>query len=134
MRLTTLPLCAAAIATVFCGCAARNLVFTTYTKVGLDVSATSNEPPNGVFGYKRFEGTIIPFDAESAVDEKEDVASVYSAIDLKNEWFGGLAIFQVFATGTAAQKVAEKPEGMAKFIAEARESRGKRAENEGASE
>lgn len=90
---------AAGLALVASGCHNDALVFTTYTKVGLHASATGNTPNNLMFGYKRFEGAIIPVDASKP---ESDVASVYAAISLTNGWFSGLHLQQVFATGDAA--------------------------------
>ena len=81
------------------GCHNDALVFTTYTKVGLHASATGNTPNNLMFGYKRFEGAIIPVDPTKP---ESDVASVYAAISLTNGWFSGIHLQQVFATGDAA--------------------------------
>ena len=81
------------------GCHNDALVFTTYTKVGLHASATGNMPNNLMFGYKRFEGAIIPVDPTKP---ESDVASVYAAISLTNGWFSGIHLQQVFATGDAA--------------------------------
>jgi len=44
------------------------LFFTTYTKVGLDISAVNGTPTQALFGYKRFEGAIVPVDPPSAFD------------------------------------------------------------------
>lgn len=87
------------------GCKNDALVFTTYTKVGLHASATGNTPNNLMFGYKRFEGAIIPVDAAKP---EADVASVYASIGLTNGWFSGLHLQQVFATGDAAVSASEK--------------------------
>jgi hypothetical protein len=85
------------------GCHNDALVFTTYTKFGLHASATGNTPNNLMFGYKRFEGAIIPVDASK---EASEVASVYAAISLTNNWFSGLHLRQAFATGLAAENAA----------------------------
>lgn len=89
----------ACFALVGTGCHSDALVFTTYTKVGLHASATGNTPNNLMFGYKRFEGAIIPVDPTKP---ESDVASVYAAISLTNGWFSGIHLQQVFATGDAA--------------------------------
>ena len=89
----------ACFALVGSGCHNDALVFTTYTKVGLHASATGNTPNNLMFGYKRFEGAIIPVDPTKP---ESDVASVYAAISLTNGWFSGIHLQQVFATGDAA--------------------------------
>ena len=96
-----LPACCLVV--ICAGCKNDTLVFSTYTKFGLHASATGNTPNNLMFGYKRFEGAIIPVDASKT---NSDVASVYAAIGLTNSWFSGLQLQQVFATGAAAELVA----------------------------
>lgn len=44
------------------GCSSTHLVFSTYTKVGLDMTVGDGVPPRVAFAYKRFEGAIIPTD------------------------------------------------------------------------
>lgn len=103
-------------------CNSRHLVFTTYTKVGLDVTTTDGNTPHGVFGYKRFEGAIIPYEPvcndpnDVTTCNTQDAASVYAAIDVDNRWFGGISILQVFATGDAAVDVANDPNSVASLI------------------
>jgi hypothetical protein len=104
------------------GCNSPNLVFTTYTKTGLDISATEGVPTQALFGYKRFEGAIIPVDPENTeLDENgvpKDALSVFAAMDIENNWIKGLKIRQVFATGKAAVQAAEDPgNGFAKALA-----------------
>jgi len=103
-----------------CACASDSLIFTTYTKVGLDISATNQVPTQANFGYKRFEGAIIPVDienstaVESTADEESklpsDAKSVYAEVFVKNSWVQGLTIKQRFATGAAADKAANTPD------------------------
>ncbi len=99
MKRTFLLLPLACVLLAAAGCHNDALVFTTYTKVGLHASATGNTPNNLMFGYKRFEGAIIPVDPTKP---ESDVASVYAAISLTNGWFSGIQLQQVFATGDAA--------------------------------
>ena len=84
------------------GCRSQHLVFTTYTKVGLDVSTTNGQLANGTFGYKRFEGAIIPVDESSTAGNPEDAKSVFAGIAIRNGWLRGLELRQVFGTGQAA--------------------------------
>ncbi len=92
------------------GCApANHLVFTTYTKVGLDLSAVGQTPTHVLLGYKRFEGALIPVDLESKAGQAGEAQSVYAGFNLENDWFQGLKITQAFATGKAAQKAASNP-------------------------
>jgi hypothetical protein len=96
------------------GCTSSNLVFTTYTKAGVDFSAAEGVPSQALFGYKRFEGAIIPVDPENTeLDEDgvpRDALSVFAAMDIENNWVQGLKIRQVFATGKAAVQAAEDPQ------------------------
>ena len=57
------------------GCQSNQLVFTTYTKVGLNISGTGEVPNNFTFGYKRFEGAIIPVDPSKAADGNPEMPS-----------------------------------------------------------
>lgn len=89
------------------GCTANHLVFTTYTKVGLDVSTTNGQMVDGVFGYKRFEGAIIPVDhAANAGVADPKMASVFAGVSVRNSWINGLDLAQVFGTGEAAKNLA----------------------------
>lgn len=87
------------------GCQSKQLVFTTYSKVGLHVSATGQVPNNMIFGYKRFEGAIVPVDLAKAAEGNPEIASVYAAIAITNKWGNGLHIYQRFATGAAAEEL-----------------------------
>ena len=100
------------------GCSSKNLIFTTYTTVGLDISATDAKPTKAVFGYKRFEGAIVPVDP---TDETKEAMSVYAGINLKNQWLQGLDLVQVFATGKAAENAATNPKGFAELLQKADE-------------
>jgi hypothetical protein len=86
------------------GCSASHLVFSTYTKVGLDITVAEGTPTEAVFGYKRFEGAVVPVDPE---DPKGTLQSVYAGVCVRNSWLKGLKIGQVFATGTAATNLAD---------------------------
>ncbi len=103
------------------GCApAKKLLFTTYTKVGLDMSAANNTPTHVMLGYKRFEGALIPVDVpESSKDATQPEAlSVFAAICLENGWFSGVKINQAFATGAAAERAAQTDQFGIKAILE----------------
>lgn len=88
------------------GCQSNQLIFTTYTKVGVNITATGEIPNNLTFGYKRFEGAIIPVDPSKAANGNPEMPSVYAAIAVTNKWGKGLHIYQKFATGAAADKAA----------------------------
>ena len=108
MRTPTTACLAIAAAGFLCGCRSTDLVFTTYTKVGLHMTAEGNTPTSLQFGYKRFEGAIIPVDvAGAAKDAKPAMAPIYAAMSVTNGWWSGIGIQQVFATGEAATHSAE---------------------------
>lgn len=90
------------------GCRSQHLVFTTYTKVGLDISTTDGQLANGTFGYKRYEGAIIPVDESSTDGDPEDAKSVFAGIAIRNGWFQGLELRQVFGTGDAAADLSKR--------------------------
>lgn len=101
------------------GCASGdNLIFVTYTKVGVDVSGVQQTPTDATFGYRRFEGAIIPVDRSEvgtvsvgSGQMPKDAASVFAQILLKNGWISGVTVSQVFATGDAAVEAAKDPQG-----------------------
>jgi hypothetical protein len=97
-------------------CAPNTLLFTTYTNLGLDVSVANGSPTKAVFGYKRFEGAIIPVDPSKRTQTDGDAMSVFAAIDLKNEWLAGLSVLQIFATGEAAVNAANNPRAFAEML------------------
>ena len=107
MKKTRLTMTAIA-AVLLCGCQSDHLLFSTYTKVGIDIASVGGTPTRATFGYKRFEGAIIPVDPNTAKGQAEDVKSVYAAMALTNGWLTGLSIVQVFATGEAAVKSANE--------------------------
>ncbi len=92
----------------------EHLIFTTYTKVGVDISAVNQTPTEAVFGYKRFEGAIVPVDPGDTT--KPEAHSVFAGLCARNNWLTGLKIAQVFATGAAAVDIASS-EAEAKGIA-----------------
>ncbi len=85
------------------GCTPRHLVFTTYTRVGLNLTAAGDVPNNFGFGYKRFEGVIIPVDPAKADGTNPALPSVRATLGLTNRWFNGLTLDQTFSTGKAAE-------------------------------
>jgi hypothetical protein len=109
-----IPPLLATIAVMFAsGCQAdKNLYFTTYTKVGLHATSVGGQPDSVVFGYKRFEGALIPVDPETATGKPQDMASLYAAIGVTNGWLSGLKIKQVFATGAAAEMISTNQGGL----------------------
>lgn len=130
------------------GCSSGSLFFSTYTKVGLDMSITDGVPTQAMFGIKRFEGAIIPVkepdevsgdeaDASSgtgpgssgntnpATNQEKEAMSVFAAIELENSWISGLKIRQVFATGPAAVCAADKGDALSNIIQAGRKGKSK---------
>ena len=95
--------------TLLPGCQSNRLVFTTYTKVGIDLSATNTSASGLMLGYKRFEGALVPVDMAKATGADTDLMPVFAALDMKNGWFQGIRLVQLFATGTAAINLADNP-------------------------
>lgn len=94
----------AAVILFAAGCGS-SLIFTTYSKVGLDMSVANGAPAEAVFGYKRFEGAILPVDPS----RPKEIGSVFAGMQVDNGWVDGLCIDQVFATGGAATAAAKDP-------------------------
>ena len=116
-RRVALALALAWIPLTHLACSANHLVFTTTTKVGLDLSGSQAQPGNLMFGYKRFEGAIVPVDVAAAMNNPGvDAMSVYALINLDNKWFEGLNILQIFATGEAAKHAASDPVAFAQLV------------------
>lgn len=107
------------IAAGLSGCQMRRLVFATYTKGGLDVTFADTTPGQIVFGYKRFEGAIVPVaittvdkddeNTENNDDQSNDkpMAALFAAVKVDANWADGLKIYQDFATGDAAKQAAQ---------------------------
>lgn len=111
--------CAAAFLGAFLvcgGCSSRTLVFTTYTNIGVDVSAANGTPTRAVFGYKRFEGAVVPVDPTQRTKDSGEAMSVFAAIDMTNGWLDGLSAIQVFATGEAAVEAAKEPAAFGRML------------------
>lgn len=98
------------------GCTTNTLVFTTYTNFGLDISAANGTPTKAVFGYKRFEGAVVPVDPSKRTATDGDAMSLLAAMDLENGWLNGLTVVEVFATGPAAVNAASNPEAFAEML------------------
>lgn len=89
----------AALCLMTTGCTPRHLVFTTYTRLGLNITAAGDVPTNLGFGYKRFEGVIIPVDPTKADPKNPAIPSVQATLHLTNRWFDGVTLEQTFSTG-----------------------------------
>jgi len=104
MNKRLLTLAASVACLMATGCTSRHLVFTTYTRVGINMTAAGEVPTNLGLGYKRFEGLIIPVDPSKADPAKPNLPSVRASLKFHNRWFKGLDLEQDFATGEAAAK------------------------------
>ncbi len=78
------------------GCA-RDLIFTTYTTVGVEVKGTNNIPTAMRLAYKRFEGAIVPVQ----LNKPGNAHSIFAGMEVKQHGFR-VQVAQVFATGEAA--------------------------------
>ena len=96
------------------GCT-KTLMFSTATKVGLDISQRTDQMIDVTFGYDRVEIVSIP--APTDTDATKDT-DTYSVLGIFSVSYGGnpfttqrepLKVDQFFATGKAAKKAAETP-------------------------
>lgn len=86
----------------FAGCRSPNVIFTTNTSIGLDVSGTGTTVPNHVsVAYNREEVIYVP-------KETQTQASVYGKLDSELTWMNGIAVREEFATGDAAKALSEE--------------------------
>jgi hypothetical protein len=99
-------------------CQSDRLVFTTYSKIGLDVSSVNGTTAGFMLGYKRFEGALIPVDMSKVSHQPSDLMPVYASLIMRNGWFQGLKVSQFFATGDAAIGIANDPEVFAEMLQE----------------
>lgn len=96
------------------GCS-KTLIFSTATKVGLDISQRADQVIDVTFGYDRMELVSIPAPKDAdAVDGKD----TYSVLGVFSVSYGNpfalqdrqpLKVDQFFATGQAAKKAADTP-------------------------
>lgn len=92
-----------AFAPLMSGCG-RDLIFTTYTTVGVEVKGVNNIPTALRLGYKRFEGAVVPVDlkARDAQEKHLPAHSIFAGMEVEQKAFG-VRVAQVFATGEAAK-------------------------------
>lgn len=93
------------------GCA-KTLVFSTATKVGLDISQQTDQTIDVMFGYDRMEIASIPAPRDTDAADGTDTYSVLGifSISYGNPFQGEpLKVDQFFATGQAALRAAETP-------------------------
>lgn len=99
------------------GCAAgctKTLMFSTATKVGLDISQRTDQMIDVSFGYDRVEVVSIPAPRDTDAAEGKDT---YSVLGIFSVSYGNpfatprepLTVDQFFATGKAAKKAANTP-------------------------
>ena len=84
------------------GCG-RNLYFGTATSVGLSVSGNSKFPNKISLAHDRSEIAIVPNDSAG------NPHAVFGSLDSEWTWFNGFYVTQNFATGEAADTVAQEP-------------------------
>lgn len=104
------------------GCAnPSHLYFYQTTVIGIDVAVSPQTKNAKVdIGYDRQTNAVIPateIDSASSPGQKErEAMSVVGTTYVDIGWFGDQKISENLATGTAAQKVAESPLGIAKLF------------------
>lgn len=113
-----------------CGTTSKNLIFFTNTSIGVDVGSdpTSGTPVKAVIGYKRQEGVLNPvYDESERVQDRDDQGKLISTTSkgkLRDQAYSVIAKYQGsaeasanvdmssaqwFATGLAAEKLADAP-------------------------
>lgn len=110
MNRSTRALAVCLTALAVSACKGNNLVVATYTKTGLHVTAVDTVPTDAVFGFKTFQGEVLPVDPESP-DAR--ASSVIAGVHISNSWLKGLKARSLIATGTAAEKAASNPKILA---------------------
>lgn len=101
------------LALVCLGGCAKTLVFSTATKVGLDISQRADQMIEVSFGYDRAEVASVPAPEDHASKDLD----IYSVLGIFSVSYGNpfstqrdpLTIHQFFATGEAAKKAARTP-------------------------
>lgn len=90
------------------GCV-NTMMFSTATKVGLDISQRADQVIDVSLGYDRIEVVSIPAPKDSDASQDTEAYSVLGIFDLRygNPWLDRpLIVNQFFGTGAAAQKMA----------------------------
>ena len=82
------------------GCA-KDLLFMTYTTLGVELTGQGNIPTSVRLAYKRFEGAVIPVDPKTGAE----ALSVLASIDAEQSLWT-VRVNEVFATGEAAKTAA----------------------------
>lgn len=93
------------------GCSTNTVVFTTATRLGVEINSTEPGQQGAHVGYERFEGAIMPMvatDKEQAESRLDEAYPIYSRHyfhigSLKPKFLGGegrgIVVIQAFATG-----------------------------------
>jgi hypothetical protein len=106
-------------AALICGCS-HSVLFTSDTKIGLDISQSGSQAPEAAFGYKRSAVVIMPVrgtNSATGVDASDtnDCYSVLADVSLSWRWTvpllssntnTGIHIGEIMATGAAARSLA----------------------------
>ena len=107
---------------ILAACVKDHAVFVTSTKFGIDVSQLADQPPKMLVGYKREEGIFLPAEHKNSsdTDDTYSVLGYFCVMANPSLWdfikaiapFSGdvpdaLQINSVFATGIAAQQLAQ---------------------------
>jgi hypothetical protein len=90
------------------GACVNTMMFSTATKVGLDISQRADQVIDVSLGYDRVEVVSIPAPKDSDAGTDKETYSVLGIFDLRygNPWTEPLVVNQFFGTGAAAQKMA----------------------------
>jgi hypothetical protein len=100
---------------VLSGCSAKTLLFSTATKVGLDISQRADQMIDVTFGYDRAEFASIPVPRDADATSE---TNTYSVLGIFSVSYGNpfaiqerqpLKIDQFLATGEAAKQAVETP-------------------------
>ncbi len=93
------------------GCT-KTMMFSTATKVGLDISQRADQVVDMTLGYDRVEVVSIPVKPDTDATGTDDTYSVLGIFDLRygNPFAGQpLTLNQFFGTGAAARQMAQDP-------------------------
>ena len=114
------PLRLAFVLVLVLGCTAactKTLMFSTATKVGLDISQRTDQMIEVTFGYDRVELVSIPAPADTDAGTGPSGKDTYSVLGIFSVSYGNpfaiprqpLKVDQFFATGEAAKTAATTP-------------------------
>jgi|ERR671918_709877 hypothetical protein len=104
--------CALLLVLGFAAGCSKTLMFSTATKVGLDVSQRADQMIDVSFGYDRVELASVPAPRDEDAADQKDTYSVLGIFSVSyGSPFSGepLRVDQFLATGAAARKAARTP-------------------------